>query len=247
MLTSKIVSIRSLGVKRVRNLTVNKNHTFINGDGIVTHNCDRLSVQAQDALKALFEQVHQNCRFIATCNNKNLLTGPLRSRLTEVNFDHDEGTKKQIAAMMFKRCGEILTAEGCSFKPDVLARIVMKFAPDNRQTIKKLQEYASRNGNVIDEGVLGAMSEADTETLVSAMKERRYGDAKQWCFQNADRMGDDVYGRMYEMLESRLDANSIPNAVMIINDYQRYHHIVPDRFVHFIAMVTALMFEVKFK
>jgi len=41
--TSEIKSIRFVGKGRVRNLTVNKNHTFLTANGIVTHNCDLAS------------------------------------------------------------------------------------------------------------------------------------------------------------------------------------------------------------
>lgn len=38
----KVVSVKKLGTKTVRNLSVSKNHTFITANGIVTHNCDQL-------------------------------------------------------------------------------------------------------------------------------------------------------------------------------------------------------------
>lgn len=39
----KIKSIKKVGVGKVRNLTVFKNHTFLTSNGIVTHNCDLAS------------------------------------------------------------------------------------------------------------------------------------------------------------------------------------------------------------
>jgi MoxR-like ATPase len=41
--SQKIKSIKKIGLGRVRNLTVNKNHTFLTSNGIVTHNCDLAS------------------------------------------------------------------------------------------------------------------------------------------------------------------------------------------------------------
>jgi hypothetical protein len=41
--TVKIKSIRLVGQGHVRNLTVNRNHTFLTANGIVTHNCDLAS------------------------------------------------------------------------------------------------------------------------------------------------------------------------------------------------------------
>ena len=55
MNTCKIVSIKSIGVKKVRNLTVKNNHTIITDSGIPTHNCDRISANASDSLKGILD------------------------------------------------------------------------------------------------------------------------------------------------------------------------------------------------
>jgi len=41
--SQQIKSIKKIGKGKVRNLTVNKNHTFLTANGIVTHNCDLAS------------------------------------------------------------------------------------------------------------------------------------------------------------------------------------------------------------
>jgi MoxR-like ATPase len=51
----KIKRITPVGKKRVRNLTVNKNHTFLTENGIVTHNCDAANPNTILALMGLLE------------------------------------------------------------------------------------------------------------------------------------------------------------------------------------------------
>lgn len=78
----KIKSITKIGKGRVRNLTVTKNHTFINSAGIITHNCDLASnkimvIQSVLEGKPLFLKkvnrvVHpkEGFNIIATANTK---------------------------------------------------------------------------------------------------------------------------------------------------------------------------------
>ena len=64
MLTSKVVSVKPIGLKRVLNLEVKNNHTFITSGGVVVHNCNSI----QPALRNFMEEFSDNCTFILTCN-----------------------------------------------------------------------------------------------------------------------------------------------------------------------------------
>jgi hypothetical protein len=78
----KIKTITKIGTGRVRNLTVNKNHTFITSNGIVTHNCDLASNKIMVLqsvmegkplfLKKISKLIHPKAGFniIATANTK---------------------------------------------------------------------------------------------------------------------------------------------------------------------------------
>lgn len=50
----KVVSIKKVGIKTVRNLSVSKNHTFITESGIVTHNCDQFGTSCM-ALQSVLQ------------------------------------------------------------------------------------------------------------------------------------------------------------------------------------------------
>ena len=55
----KIKSIKRINEGHVINLTVHKNHTFITKNGIVTHNCDRLTPDAQAAYRGFIDEFSQ--------------------------------------------------------------------------------------------------------------------------------------------------------------------------------------------
>lgn len=213
---------------------------------VILDEADRLSPAAQDSLKGIIELVHKNCRFIMTCNTRARMIDPIQSRLTEIEYVFSGKDKKMVSARMFKRACEILEVEGVEYKKEIVAKVVAKFSPDNRKILNALQHYSAKYG-AVDEGILGQLAAADVSSLITAMKERNYGNAKTWVFENVDRLQDDWYGRLFATIEPLLEPQSVPEAVLILGQEQKYHSTVPDRFIHFLALVTQLMMTVKFK
>lgn len=213
---------------------------------VILDEADRLSAAAQDALKGLMEHVSKNCSFILTCNTKSRISEPLVSRCIEVDFVYTKEEQKKVNLDIFKRVIQILEAEGVAHEKAPIAQLINMYSPDNRKIISEVQKYAKENG-CIDNGILGKLKGVDEATLLQAMKEKKYDEVKSWCFDNYERLGDDFYGRVFKSLGAVLVPQSIPQAVLIINTYQRYHATVPDRFVHFLAMMTELMMEMTFK
>ena len=72
----KIKSIVKLEEKHVINLCVNKNHTFLTRNGIVTHNCDHITPDAQAAFRGFLDEFSSNCSFIFTGNYKTKIIEP---------------------------------------------------------------------------------------------------------------------------------------------------------------------------
>lgn len=212
---------------------------------VILDEADRLTPAAQDALKALIELVHSNCRFILTANTKSRITEPLQSRCSNIDFMFSKDDEVKMQAKMFKRCIEILDENNVEHDKKVIAPLVKKFFPDNRRLINFLQQQAATGA--IDAGTLAKASSSDTSALIAAMKSKKYGDVKTICFENADRWGDDFYGNIFKTLEPHVVEQSIPEIVMVLGDYQRSHAVVPDRFIHYLTIVTQIMMGCKFK
>lgn len=213
---------------------------------VILDECERLSPAAQESLKGLIEHVHRNCRFILTCNTKSRVIDPLRSRCIEIDFVYSAEDQMKLAAQMMKRSFEILDENNISYKKPVVAAIIKKLIPDNRRILQTLQRF-SGSANGIDEGVLGFLASGDTSALVTAMREKKYSDVKQWCFDNHDRLSDEFYGGLYKALQPLVVEQSDPEMVLAIEDSQRYHTVVADRFLHYLALCTELMMSLKFK
>lgn len=213
---------------------------------IIMDEMDKYSISAQDGLKGIIEKVSKNCRFIGTCNTISRLTDPILSRLTVIDFAFSTDDLKTVKAKMFKRCQEILTLENIPYKDVVLAKLVAKYVPDNRKLIGVLQQFAAQYG-AIDEGALGVLSSCDTDVLMSSMKDGKYGIMKDWVFENAGQLSDDFYMKLFKTMEQKITPQSIPHIILTMGEYQKYHSVVPDRTIHFLAMLTEIMSDIKFK
>ncbi len=212
---------------------------------VILDEADRLTPNAQDSLKGVMEQVSKNCRFILTANTKSRVTDPLQSRCTNIEYAFTPDDMKIIAAQMYKRSCEILEDQGITYSKAVVANVVKKFIPDNRGLIDKLQSYAVAH-RIIDEGILTEMQGADLDTLFSALKLKRFDQVKGWCFDNQDRLTDEFYQKFFSRAEPQIQQASTPELVLILDDWQTKHREVPDRFIHFLAMMTNIMMRVQF-
>ena len=210
----KIRKITPLGEKRVINLTVKKNHTFITGNGIATHNCDRLSPQAMDALKVFIEDSYKITRFIFITNHVSKIIPPLMSRLQHFSFGDSQKEKDSLIKQMAKRCASILKKEGVEYEGKALFTLVQKTYPDFRACINKLQQAYKAHGSITDEAVEGM----DSKVLDDLVKE-----LKNMNFNNIRKMVGTMdstafYGMFYDELDTYLKDSCKPEIVSILGE-----------------------------
>lgn len=144
MKLAKIKSIKSVGVKRVVNLNVEKNHTFITKNGIPTHNCDYLSTNGQAMLRDLIEQTQKYTRFILACNYPHKIMDEMFSRCQHIELNNPP------AIDVVKKCWYVLDQEGVKYNKKTVVDMVKSIwskKPDIRNTLVTLRM------NVVD-GVL---------------------------------------------------------------------------------------------
>ena len=148
MKTMKVKSIKKLeGKRRVINLNVDKNHTFVTKNGIVTHNCDYFSPNAQAALRNVINTNLNYCRWIMTANYPEKIIPEMRNgRTPEIDFSYSETEIKEVAPTLFKRVLEILKMEEIAVEnPKALAQFIFKTMPNVRFILKTLQNIAAQN------------------------------------------------------------------------------------------------------
>ena len=212
---------------------------------IIIDEADNTTPDVQLLLRACMEEFQKNCRFIFTCNYKNKIITPLHSRCSVVEFSAKGKEKQQIAAAFFARVNQILTEEGVDFDKKVVAEVVQKHFPDFRRTLNELQRYASTGA--IDTGILGASNDIQISNLVGYLKDREFTNMKKWVTQNMDNEPQAIMRKVYDNLYTYLKPASIPEAVLIISEYQYKSGFVVDQEINMVAFMTEMMMRCEYK
>lgn len=214
---------------------------------VILDEVERLSPAAQESLKGVVEQVAANCSFILTTNAKQRINEALRSRCREIDFVWNEKEALEVQVHFMKRCLEITTAEGIQCDPKVLSVIVKKNFPDNRKIMGILQENATTFG-VVDERALRQVLSSDLQVLVAYMKEKNWGDVKQWVSDNQSSITEDFYSQVFKAIVPQtkekpklISDEKIPELVFICGDAQINHRNVGDLWLHALYFLTNLM------
>ena len=212
---------------------------------LIIDEADNTTADVQLLLRASIEEFQKNCRFIFTCNFKNKIIEPLHSRTTVIDFNVRGKTKQVLAAEFFERCRDILSKEKVRFNDKVVATVIQKYFPDFRRVLNELQRYSSTGD--IDTGILATLGDAKIDTLVDALKNKKFNDVKKWVTQNLDSDPVSIMRKLYDNLSSVMDGPSVAAAVLIIAEYQYKSAFVVDQEINLLACLTQLMLECNFK
>lgn len=213
---------------------------------VVLDEVERLSSQAQDALKGIMEDVSHVCSFILTTNHVHQITEQLDSRCTRLDFVFTAEDRSRCAALMAQRCCTILDAEKVKYDKRVVAQIIMKCAPDYRRTVKLLQQMTARYGE-IGAAALGDLKQHDLSGLIEDIRSKNYGNVLKWVTDNSGNIGGGIYRQMFDTLKPLIEPQSIAELVILLGEEQKDHSRVPDMFVHMTRLMTLIMGTVEFK
>ena len=198
----------------------------------------------QPAMRNFIEKFAENCSFIFTCNYKNRIIDPIHSRCAVVDFTLDKKEKPEIAMQFLNRCDQILTEHSIVYDKDVVAALINKHFPDFRRVINELQRYST--SGEINSGILANIGELNLNQLISALREKNFQNMRQWVVTNVDNDPATVYRKIYDKLYEVLEKSSIPQAVLIIADYQYKSAFVADQELNLVACLVELMAECEF-
>lgn len=199
----------------------------------------------QPALRGAIEEFASNCRFILTCNYKNRIIAPIHSRCTNIEFSIPSTEKPFLAKSMMDRIKFILDTESIPFDNEVLVKLIMKHFPDIRRMLNEIQRY-SVSGQ-IDVGILSNFENIKIQDLVNAMKDKNFTEARKWIVSNLDNSPPEMFRKIYDTMYESLEKNSIPEAILIIAEYQYKAAFVSDQEINFVACVVELMMRCEFK
>lgn len=198
----------------------------------------------QPALRNAIEEFAKNCSFIFTCNYKNRIIEPLHSRCAVIDFTLKNGEKVKMASQFFKRVQGILEKENVEYDGKVVAELINKHFPDFRRVINELQRF-SQFGK-IDAGILAQIADVSITEIVKYLKEKDFGSVRKWVASNSVDPAT-FYRKLYDNLYECLQPSSIPQAVVIIADYQYKQAFVADAEINLVACLTEMMVNLEFK
>ena len=197
----------------------------------------------QPALRNAIEEFAGNCSFIFTCNYKNRIIEPLHSRCAVIDFGLKNGEKAKMASAFFKRIQSILQSEKVDYDDKVVAELIKKHFPDNRRIINELQRY-SQFGK-IDTGILAQIGDVSINEIVKYVKDKDFGSIRKWVASHEIDQNT-LFRKLYDTLYDVLKPQSIPQAVLILADYQYKAAFVADQEVNTVACLTELMVNCDF-
>lgn len=216
-----------------------------NGKCIILDEADYLLPATQAAMRNASEEFSKSCSFIMTANYPNRIIPALHSRFVSIDFGADKKEMEVMQANFFMRIINILNNEGIEFEESALISLIQKYFPDNRKILGLLQQYG-RHGK-IDAGVLMNLEEVSIDKLIESIKTKKFKQIVQWCEDNKDNDTSSMYEKIYKTLKEWVDPSSIPDAIMILQDYQKYDSIVPSKELHLSSMCTEIMTTISFK
>jgi DNA polymerase III delta prime subunit len=197
----------------------------------------------QPALRNAIEEFASNCSFIFTCNYKNRIIEPLHSRCAVIDFNLKGNEKAQMAKDFFGRIKMILQSESVQYDDKVVAELVKKHFPDFRRVINELQRY-SQFGK-IDTGVLAQIANVSISEIVKHMREKDFGAIRKWVA-TGEYDANTVFRQIYDAMYDIMKPHSIPQAVLIIADYQYKQAFVADGEINLVACLVELMGNCEF-
>jgi len=198
----------------------------------------------QPALRGAIEEFANNCRFIMTCNYKNRVIDALHSRCTGIDFTVPAAEKAQLAMGILKRVEHILNTEKVPYDTPVLVNLIKKHFPDIRRTLNELQRYSSSGR--IDVGILAQGSCDSYKELLGYMKAKDFASCRKWTMQNIDLNTTEFFRKLYNELYNVLKPSSIPQAILIIAEYQYKASFAADQEINTMAMIVQIMMDCEF-
>jgi len=199
----------------------------------------------QPALRGFIEEFSDNCRFILTCNFKNRIIEPIHSRCTCIPFTIPKSEKPKLASEFMDRAKGILEQEGIEYDEKVVAEVIMKHFPDFRRVINELQRYSV--AGTIDVGILSTIGEIHIKDLIGYMKNKDFTNARKWAVENLDNAPTELFRKLYDGLHDGLTSSSIPQAILVLAEYQYKSAFVADQEINLVACIVELMMGCEFK
>ena len=137
---------------------------------------------------------------------------------------------------------EIFKENDIKFDPKILLTYIKSMAPDWRGILNNLQ------GNTKTGELTSDILQPDTpDTLVEYIKNKKWSDVRDWVFDHSYIHPKQLEGSIYKSLQTTLEDQSKPMAVLIFGEYSDKIMAGADPSITLLALCTRIMMECTFK
>jgi len=210
---------------------------------------DRLSLDAQNALKVLIEQFSFNASFVFATNYIGKVIEPLQSRFQIISFeDFSEDEEKELKKLQAGRLLKILKLEDPEYfkgKQDIkdlkksLLYLVNKTFPDFRKAIVELQkiwlQHRDLNPDLINQYVKNYLDD-----VIKLLKEGKYRTLVKSLLHNVT--PEDFYRDFYRLIKKQnIQDLKMMEIITILAKYSHMHYLTVDKELNLAACIAELI------
>lgn len=230
------------GFASTMSLSGNKKIVFID-------EADRLTANAQDAMKAFIEEYSQNCRFIFAVNHINRLIPELKSRFEIIDFSFSPEETAMMKMKYTERVWEIFKQEQITCTDARIPTMVVdRFFPDMRKVLTVLQQTALSTKNVldykvVDDFVAGALV---IDTYIRLYQSKDYKKIANY-FNSITIDPHDFYSMLFDRVFDIVEDADIPNMVYLLNEYSYKSEFIVRKQINMLAFVRDMMCNFKIR
>jgi DNA polymerase III delta prime subunit len=215
---------------------------------VILDEADFLNPQStQPALRAFMDEHSNHCGFILTANYANkIIPAVADSRLARIEIRLDKTERMALSTLFYKRVIQILQEENVEFDRDVVAKLIMKYAPTGgwRKVLVELQHYSVIGK--IDTGVLHSYSAKAMQDLIGMIKGKDFTKARAWLTEN-DIDSATLFRAFYDQAVQWVEPGSIPILCVHLGVYQDRATSVADQEINLAAFIAEVMADCTFK
>ena len=152
---------------------------------------------------------------------------------------------KDLHQYFLARLMEICDTENIKYDQKVLVELVIKFFPDSEDVSTRYKGMESQERLIVDYYL--HFPKRNLHHSLICWIEKNWKGMRKWVGKNSDNDFNTLYRKLFNALEQRLEPTSIPAAVLFIADYQYKSAFAMDSEINFVACLTEIMSECKFK
>lgn len=236
------------GIDNVRNTIYQYGSSYsTNGKKkiLLIDEADGLTVDAQDALRGVIEELQSNCVFVFTCNYKNKIIEAIRnSRTTNIDFVIPKSEKVKLCEELLARLKNIMEQEKIEYDPLSLAQLIKSYFPDIRRILNEIQKFSSNT----EKKLIVKIVNSDYTKLFSILKTKNFNNIRKWVEDNKDYQDfPTLISDIWENVDKYIEAKSIPSFIMICSDYQDKFARAINSTIHLMAFLIEISSELTFK